>query len=770
MKKIRPAAVPLITVDPFFSVWSCADNLYDDVTKHWSGRLAPIMVGIYIDDLFYSMGAVDENLMQMRERIFQTDLRVTPLSSVYEFENEYAKVTLTFTTPLLLDRLDILSRPVSYIKYDIEKKCEETKKIKFVFGINSRCCVNNLKQKVSFKKTQYSLSCGNTVQNPLSQTGDIVMIDWGYLHLLDPEAFVCKCEDVTLPEVLPLDANCEYTPYSEMPYMAVVKKELSGVITLAYDEIYAVEYFGKQLKEYAASSQDGTVRFSSRFYAENFGEKKNTNILPGKAVWQEFAGDWYDATNIYRDFVKRECYWEKGRKSTTAPEWLNEIPLWLMDWVPYEKDSGEILPTRLRREADETKEDDWYKNAIEIQKAIGTPIAYHIYNWHKIPFNNDYPHFLPAKECFTDGLREMKKYDIRIMPYINALLWDTRDRGNEDYMFTSTAKDGAVKKEDGDVQLLTYESREKDGSKVTLAPMCPTSEVWRGFLKNLTQKMFEELDIDAIYLDQASARVPHLCMDKSHTHPGGGGDWWSKAYNELIGELNKTKHRNKAFVSESNSEVYAGSLDGFLSWAWVQTEKDVPAFMRIYSDRIIVLGRNTNGYMKAEDIHWKYHFAQALVCGQQPGWINTDFIKDKKRLEFIKKLVRFRYENKEFFKYPVILRPPYVEAPKERLFVSAVGMYHSGILHRPYICAGALEKENKKMMLFVNIADEDLTDKIKFNEEEYLFNFAKHTTLGEGTIENIKNAEITVTVKKESCFAVIWENDEKKRTEKIEEL
>ena len=59
MKKIRPAAVPLVTVDPFFSIWSCADNLHDDCTRNWTEIPNPIIVGLYVDDTFYSMSATD---------------------------------------------------------------------------------------------------------------------------------------------------------------------------------------------------------------------------------------------------------------------------------------------------------------------------------------------------------------------------------------------------------------------------------------------------------------------------------------------------------------------------------------------------------------------------------------------------------------------------------------------------------------------------------------------------------------------------------------
>ena len=72
--KYRPVAVPLITVDPFFSVWSCDDALYGGPTEHWCGKPCPIMAGIFIGKTFYSMSAFDACGKAIRHRIYQTEL------------------------------------------------------------------------------------------------------------------------------------------------------------------------------------------------------------------------------------------------------------------------------------------------------------------------------------------------------------------------------------------------------------------------------------------------------------------------------------------------------------------------------------------------------------------------------------------------------------------------------------------------------------------------------------------------------------------------
>ncbi len=255
MKSFKAPAYPIVTVDPYFSIWSFTDNLAENYTKHWTGRPAPIYMATVIDSKQYPICVFDENNVNRAletERLIQTDVRISPLSTVYTFENDKIVLTVDFTTPLLIEKPEIMSRPVSYIEYNIEKKDASVKDVSFIFGISSECCVNSKDSEVVFKKTPYSLSCGNAVQNVLSEVGDSVMINWGYLHLCDTDAEAVTVYDSFTPNApyKKADINARYNAYRDKVYLAVEKKEQSGTITLAYDDIKAIEYFGEQCGGY----------------------------------------------------------------------------------------------------------------------------------------------------------------------------------------------------------------------------------------------------------------------------------------------------------------------------------------------------------------------------------------------------------------------------------------------------------------------------------------------------------------------------------------
>src|SRR5688572_16470036 len=51
----RPPAVPLVTSDPFLSVWSINDRLHDGDTRHWTGKPHTLHSLVRIDDRAYRL-------------------------------------------------------------------------------------------------------------------------------------------------------------------------------------------------------------------------------------------------------------------------------------------------------------------------------------------------------------------------------------------------------------------------------------------------------------------------------------------------------------------------------------------------------------------------------------------------------------------------------------------------------------------------------------------------------------------------------------------
>jgi len=255
----RPSAVPLITVDPYFSIWSFADRLYDDHTRHWTGQRNGMVGLIKIDGAVYRfMGKVEafgERYYAEPQVIPQIKAEVKPLSTIYTFANEQVELTLTFLTPLLPDRLPILSRPASYISYDIAVKDGQQHEIEVYFDIAGECSVNTMDQKVVFRRGADSVYCGNAEQKPLNASGDNIRIDWGYLHVAHPGAFVTDYDGryrfLTGGEAARVDDDGDTPkPASEYRCIALISDKLSDTICLAYDDIKSIEYFGEQVDAY----------------------------------------------------------------------------------------------------------------------------------------------------------------------------------------------------------------------------------------------------------------------------------------------------------------------------------------------------------------------------------------------------------------------------------------------------------------------------------------------------------------------------------------
>jgi hypothetical protein len=265
---LRPPAVPLVTFDPYLSIWSEADRLTDDVTRHWTHHPHPLVSLIRVDGKPYRlMGATPADTPALP----QTGLQVLPTRSIYEFEGANVHVTLTFMTPALPHDLDVLARPLAYITWNVHSTDDAAHAVSLYDSASSLLTVNTPGQKVQWKHESAgkltALRIGTDEQPLLTPMGDDVRIDWGYAYLAAPatqstsaigpaktleNAFVTQGklptgDDTRMPRAASDDAPTLAVAFD---LGQVGTAPVARHVMLAYDEIYAIKYFGKKLRPY----------------------------------------------------------------------------------------------------------------------------------------------------------------------------------------------------------------------------------------------------------------------------------------------------------------------------------------------------------------------------------------------------------------------------------------------------------------------------------------------------------------------------------------
>ena len=282
---LRAPAVPLIAHDPMFSLWSFADNLTDDATRHWDGarqymfglvafdgQLFEFMGSMYPDNRYYSGG---------NEKLPQTGCVIRPMTTVCTFENELMTLELTFTSPLLPDDLMILARPVSYVDYRITAKDGKAHKIDVHFGFSGEFVVNETTQEVSVVMSSQSIIFTSGTDEMLRRAGDDHRIEWGSFHVAAPEhrqrvaslrVLQKEISDQYTSRLYPVNRATQQGPRRECsgpatwqayektpvhPYYPTIhisktyeESDVRDWFALAYDDVKCLQYFGDNVDAY----------------------------------------------------------------------------------------------------------------------------------------------------------------------------------------------------------------------------------------------------------------------------------------------------------------------------------------------------------------------------------------------------------------------------------------------------------------------------------------------------------------------------------------
>ncbi|MEP6951982.1 MAG: DUF4965 domain-containing protein [Ginsengibacter sp.] len=232
--------------------------------------------GAYLDAGITTEPAMRKNAAEIIAE--QKNVTINATQTVYNFACGPLDATITFTSPLLIKDLDILSRPVSYITYSVKSNDGNSHDVQLYFGASTDIAVNTPGQEVAtnvYTNSQLNILKAGTVQQPvLQKKGDDLRIDWGYMYVAVPVAakaiqYITKADE-TLSAFIKLSSSPKKVWAAKSAGRNLVLNTLIDLgkvssdakeqyFLLGYDDIYSIQYFKQNLRPWWNRNGDQTI-------------------------------------------------------------------------------------------------------------------------------------------------------------------------------------------------------------------------------------------------------------------------------------------------------------------------------------------------------------------------------------------------------------------------------------------------------------------------------------------------------------------------------
>ena len=197
---------------------------------------------------YIDAGLYDQLPTQPIQQAIQKKVEITATQTKYEFTCGPVFVAVDFLSPLLMNDLDLFSRPVSYVTFNVLSNDGKPHDVKLFFNVANDLVRNNKKSEVKTEIGKYQniayLKCGTTEQPILKRKGDDVRIDWGYLYVaVTNESGVKQNISSKISGM-----NLQGMISTEINFGKVKSVPIEKTVLLAYDDLNSIQYFNQNLQ------------------------------------------------------------------------------------------------------------------------------------------------------------------------------------------------------------------------------------------------------------------------------------------------------------------------------------------------------------------------------------------------------------------------------------------------------------------------------------------------------------------------------------------
>jgi len=208
------------------------------------------------------------------QKASQKSVEIRPTQTIYQFECGSVGLTLTFTSPLLINELDIMARPVSYINFKIHSNDGKIHQAQLYFGASANISTDTDEQMIS--AGQYTangldiLKAGTVDQSLLQNKGDDVRIDWGYMYVAIPQTIKAE-QGITSVEkpsdLFKIKHATNKVQGKNLMLSTIIKLEKIDnqqkdiTVAIGYDDIYSLQYFKQNVRPWW--NKKGTESFEN---------------------------------------------------------------------------------------------------------------------------------------------------------------------------------------------------------------------------------------------------------------------------------------------------------------------------------------------------------------------------------------------------------------------------------------------------------------------------------------------------------------------------